>query len=532
MLNVVNKLSGPTGSKVSVRVSRIYDNFRTHHNFFLVRDVSVQDEPVVQAQSQGAISQTEMGFVDSPTTDPIIMALQCSKTIRSMADATNSTDLVTEGDSHARLSTSECQQCAPDALAAAPFTQTFCPDYYMQSPAFDEQMHACEKSTPQMVLSPLTNPFEVDSRPRPSLSPQWDGGQRRVMFLKSPRGNNTLRTTMSLSPSQEATRISTPLSLLSPRHQSKLRRPLGQIQDTSHLMDVSVKYSPVANLQAFSPNVDANQRANLCNTSLSPQTAERMMITPRKGLVASRPSGAKPRRFKGELATHTENQFCSNLQSSAISVKILKPVPHNDLVPETSTLLSANTNRPPLLCVRYYNIQPVSTKFHRSSHIATVSHDSRLAYMHYIFCRISLHVRSIGGFMHLLNLEHFDSTSFVVATDICATLLNDRSVSTMAQPHIVDHTRLHLDVFAEIQTVVPYPKHQTKATVAVQCSDHHSDAGDVVLNYNEQVVSVCSLRVACVYSSVIGGYLWYVSLKLQGNGIANTDMTMKKQNRT
>ena len=377
LLNVVNKLSGPTGSKVSVRVSRIYDNFRTHHNFFLVRDVSVQDEPVVQAQSRGASSQTEMGFVDSPTNDPIIMALQCSKTIGNMANATNSTDLVTEGDSHARLPTSECQQCAPDTLAAAPFTQTFCPDVdYMQSPAFDEQMRACEKSTPQMVLSPLTNPFEVGSRPRPSLSPQWDGGQRRVMFLKSPRGNNTLRTTMSLSPSQEATRISTPSSSLSPRHQSKLRRPLGQIQDTSHLMDVNVKYSPVANLQAFSPNVDANQRASLCNTSLSPQTADRMMITPRKGLVASRPSGAKPRRFKGDLSTHTENQFSSNLQSSATSVKILKPVPHNDLVPEASILVSANTNRPPLLCVRYYNIQPVSTKFqvqsHRSSHYAVI----------------------------------------------------------------------------------------------------------------------------------------------------------------
>ena len=90
----------------------------------------------------------------------------------------------------------------------------------------------------------------------------------------------------------------------------------------------------------------------------------------------------------------------------------------------------------------------------------------------------------------------------------------------MAQPHIVDHTRLHLDVFAEIQTVVPYPKHQTKATVAVQCSDHHSDAGDVVFNYNEQVVSVCYLRFACLYSSVDGGCvmsalkLCYVSLKI------------------
>ena len=114
----------------------------------------------------------------------------------------------------------------------------------------------------------------------------------------------------------------------------------------------------------------------------------------------------------------------------------------------------------------------------------------------------------------------------MVATDICATLLNDRSVSTMAQPHIVDHTRLHLDVFAEIQTVVPYPKHQTKATVAVQCSDHHSDASDVVVNYNEQVVSVCSLRGACLYSSVIGGYL--CALKLQGNGIANSERTMQK----
>lgn len=116
--------------------------------------------------------------------------------------------------------------------------------------------------------------------------------------------------------------------------------------------------------------------------------------------------------------------------------------------------------------------------------------------------------------MHPLNLEQFDSTSFVVATDICATVLNDRSVSTMAQPHIVDHTRLHLDVFAEIQTVVPYPKHQSKATVAVQCSDHHSDAGDAVLNYNEQVVSVCSLRVASLCISVDGGYLCYVSLKI------------------
>jgi hypothetical protein len=109
--------------------------------------------------------------------------------------------------------------------------------------------------------------------------------------------------------------------------------------------------------------------------------------------------------------------------------------------------------------------------------------------------------------MHLLNLEQFDYTRFVVATDICATVLNDRSVSTMAQPHIVDHTRLHLDVFAEIQTVVPYPKHQTKATVAVQCSDHHSDASDVVVNYNEQVVSVCSLRGACTAVSSEATYV-------------------------
>ena len=87
---------------------------------------------------------------------------------------------------------------------------------------------------------------------------------------------------------------------------------------------------------------------------------------------------------------------------------------------------------------------------------------------------------------------------------ICAL---QRNVGIMAQPHIIDHTRLHLDVFAETPIVATIPAPVEHATVGVQTGvdcDVHDE-----INYEEDAVSVrerCgnqSLRDA--YSSVLSG---------------------------
>ena len=58
----------------------------------------------------------------------------------------------------------------------------------------------------------------------------------------------------------------------------------------------------------------------------------------------------------------------------------------------------------------------------------------------------------------------------------------------MAQPHIIDHTRLHLDVVAETPIVATCPARSEQATVGVQVGVD-CDAADE-FDYEGDVVSV------------------------------------------
>lgn len=64
-----------------------------------------------------------------------------------------------------------------------------------------------------------------------------------------------------------------------------------------------------------------------------------------------------------------------------------------------------------------------------------------------------------------------------------------RNVGTMAQPHIIDHTRLHLDILAEIPIVAAFAVQKEHAAVGVQTGFDCGTQDEV--HYEEDVVSVC-----------------------------------------
>jgi hypothetical protein len=59
----------------------------------------------------------------------------------------------------------------------------------------------------------------------------------------------------------------------------------------------------------------------------------------------------------------------------------------------------------------------------------------------------------------------------------------------MAQPHIVDHTRLHLDILAETPIVAAFPVRKQRTTMGVQTGFDCGTPDE--LHYEEDVVSVC-----------------------------------------
>jgi len=69
----------------------------------------------------------------------------------------------------------------------------------------------------------------------------------------------------------------------------------------------------------------------------------------------------------------------------------------------------------------------------------------------------------------------------------------------MAQPHIIDHTRLHMDLVADTPIVAPHQAPVSVSSVGVQCSG--VDAG---LNYDENVVTVRFLLFLPVCCATMG----------------------------
>jgi hypothetical protein len=67
----------------------------------------------------------------------------------------------------------------------------------------------------------------------------------------------------------------------------------------------------------------------------------------------------------------------------------------------------------------------------------------------------------------------------------------------MVQPHIVDHTRLHLDFVADIPMVAAFKPLVQQASVGMQCC-HTADTSNE-LHYDEEVVAVGSVLYVCGY---------------------------------
>ena len=79
-------------------------------------------------------------------------------------------------------------------------------------------------------------------------------------------------------------------------------------------------------------------------------------------------------------------------------------------------------------------------------------------------------------------------------------VLDARSVGTMAQPHIVDHTRLHLDFVAEIPIVAAYPVRVPMVSIGVQCQSTEERSE---IHYDEDVVLVrCPVAVGVIVCCV------------------------------
>jgi len=83
-------------------------NFKTHHALALARDVAIETNTILAANT----SHQQQSALDS---DPIIMALVCAKTIPySARDIAADSKFEEHGHHHQELSTADCQHCAAD----------------------------------------------------------------------------------------------------------------------------------------------------------------------------------------------------------------------------------------------------------------------------------------------------------------------------------------------------------------------------------------------------------------------------------
>ena len=267
--DVTHRLAGLPGTQICIKVSRILDNFMTHHRFFLVRDVCVEGDGVTHVQQQHVAPSSEPAVSSSNASrdisesDPIIMALQSASKIKHVSSTVQGTVMAASSDA---ISHEQLQQMTPS----------------------ERQKRAADKRNAFLQLQ------QVERMAAAASSPQF-----KPALMPSPRRNrDKMQPNMepiAVSPPQPHDVLSSPLL--------NLRTPSGQIQDTSHLVDVLVKTSPaVAQLQICSPQPHLSSMSpksplaafkspyNRCvsrSPTTTPRTAMRIMATPRRYVIST-----------------------------------------------------------------------------------------------------------------------------------------------------------------------------------------------------------------------------------------------------
>ena len=188
---VTEKLAGPLGTAISLCVSRIYINYKTLHNFMLVRDVD-KGRQVAEAKS----SQPRTPPVAAPSAketagnspmDPIILSFHkdAARPVRSAAPPVSAIE-----------NSRDAVQNASGERRASP---------------------------PVKSAGLSSSRVDLGNETARGLVPPWSGGSGRAAFLPSPRAGST-----NLHDAQAPSVLPLPATVTPP--QLRLRQPLGQIQ--------------------------------------------------------------------------------------------------------------------------------------------------------------------------------------------------------------------------------------------------------------------------------------------------------------
>ena len=188
---VTEKLAGPLGTTISLCVSRIYINYKTLHNFMLVRDV---DKGRQEAEAKSSQARTPPVAAPSPEEtagnspmDPIILSFHkdAARPVRSAAPSLSAIE-----------NSRDAMQNASGERRASP---------------------------PVKSDGLASSRVDLDTETARGLVPPWSGGSGRAAFLPSPRGGST-----HLHDAQAPSVLPLPATVTPP--QLRLRQPLSQIQ--------------------------------------------------------------------------------------------------------------------------------------------------------------------------------------------------------------------------------------------------------------------------------------------------------------
>ena len=189
--HVADRLSGPMGTKVSLGVSRIISDFKTHHVFILARDVLLGSNQVdhvnVPPANEPWVQISPNTSVDACTSDPIIMSLQSGRESRTTS-ATDSVDSC--------WSSGQCQRvrlCEEPSQASSENMLPALTSPHAGAPTATAQDTQWSVATVEEPTPHATTPHSALATDLSIVLPlRLSGASSRAALLPSPRGSTKM----------------------------------------------------------------------------------------------------------------------------------------------------------------------------------------------------------------------------------------------------------------------------------------------------------------------------------------------------